>query len=202
MSRDADDEIAPAEFASTAADDPSTTSDTTTNDGATPAGSTDPETVVEHTVQAEEDRVDTLLERDEGVSHSDIRHRVQKSMTENVNVFREESALRDALADIRTAREDYEDVYVEDPSRTYNTDVIHAIETRNILDLAEALTMGALTRTEFRGAHWRKEYQERNDDEWLKHTLVEWNDGEPSLYYKPVVLEGESKRYEPKIRSY
>jgi succinate dehydrogenase / fumarate reductase flavoprotein subunit len=123
-------------------------------------------------------------------------------MTENVNVFREESALRDALADIRQAREDYQDVYVEDPSRTYNTDVIHAIETRNLLDLAEALTLGALARTEFRGAHWRKEYQSRNDDEWLKHTLVAWDDGNPDLYYKPVVLEGESKTYEPKERSY
>ncbi|MFB6120898.1 MAG: FAD-binding protein [Halobacteriaceae archaeon] len=162
----------------------------------------DPETVVERTLQAERERVETLLERDEGVSHSDIRHRVQQSMTENVNVFREESALRDALADIRTAREDYEDVYVEDPSRTYNTDVIHAIETRNLLDLAEALTMGALAREEFRGAHWRKEHQERDDEEWLKHTLVEWNGGDPNLYYKPVILEGESKRYEPKTRSY
>jgi len=166
------------------------------------AVTTDPEAVVERTVDAERERVETLLERDEGVSHSDIRHRVQKSMTENVNVFREESALRDALANLRQAREDYEDVYVEDPSRTYNTDVIHAIETRNLLDLAEALTMGALARTEFRGAHWRKEHQERKDDEWLKHTLVEWNGGDPNLYYKPVVLEGEAKRYEPKTRSY
>jgi succinate dehydrogenase / fumarate reductase flavoprotein subunit len=162
----------------------------------------DPETVLERTVAAERDRVETLLDREEGVSHADIRHRVQESMTENVNVFREESALRDALADIRDAREDYEDVYVADPSRTYNTDVVHAIETRNVLDLAEALTMGALARTEFRGAHWRKEYQFRDDEQWLKHTLVGWNGGDPDLYYKPVVLEGESKTYEPKERSY
>jgi succinate dehydrogenase / fumarate reductase flavoprotein subunit len=62
--------------------------------------------------------------------------------------------------------------------------------------------MGALARDEFRGAHWRKEHQERDDENWLKHTLVAWNDGDPELYFKPVVLEGESKRYEPKQRSY
>jgi succinate dehydrogenase / fumarate reductase flavoprotein subunit len=117
-------------------------------------------------------------------------------------VFREEENLKDALADIRVARERYQDVYVSDPSRTFNTDLIHTIETRNILDLAEAITLGALARDEFRGAHWRKEHQERKDDEWLKHTMLTWTDGEPRLWYKPVVLEGESKTYEPKTRSY
>ncbi|MFB6221856.1 MAG: succinate dehydrogenase, partial [Halolamina sp.] len=91
---------------------------------------------------------------------------------------------------------------VSDPSRTYNTDLIHTIETRNLLDVAEAITVGALARDEFRGAHWRKEHQERKDDEWLKHTMLSWNDGSPGLWYKPSVLEGEEKRYEPKERSY
>ncbi|CDK40182.1 succinate dehydrogenase/fumarate reductase, flavoprotein subunit [Halorubrum sp. AJ67] len=123
-------------------------------------------------------------------------------MTANVNVFREEGRLEETLADLHEAREAYKDVAVSDPSRTFNTDLIHTIETRNILDIAEALTMGALAREEFRGAHWRKEHQERKDENWLKHTLISWNDGEPELWYKPVVLEGENKTYEPKSRSY
>jgi succinate dehydrogenase / fumarate reductase flavoprotein subunit len=123
-------------------------------------------------------------------------------MTENVNVFRNEEGLRTALRDIREAREMYRDVFVEDPSGTFNTDLIQTIETRNLIDLAEAITLGALARDEFRGAHWRQEHQERKDDEWLKHTLLAWNDGNPELFYRPVILEGESKTYEPKIRSY
>jgi len=89
-----------------------------------------------------------------------------------------------------------------DPSKTFNTDLLQTIETQNLLDLAEAITVGALARKEFRGAHWRAEAQERKDGEWLKHTLLSWNDGSPELWYRPVILEGENKTYEPKVRSY
>ncbi|MEF8799532.1 MAG: FAD-binding protein [Halolamina sp.] len=163
---------------------------------------TDVEGVVAEAVQAEKARVRYLLEKDEGVNHAEVRADVQKTMTENVNVFREESALEDALRDIREARQEYQHVTVSDPSRTYNTDLIHTIETRNLLDVAEAITVGAVARDEFRGAHWRQKHQERKDDEWLKHTMLSWNDGSPGLWYKPAVLEGEEKTYEPKVRSY
>jgi len=169
-------------------------------DGGTAARSA--EAVVEGTLERERERVERLMERDEGTQQADIRAAVQRTMTENVNVFREESALKEALVDIHAARQRYRDVYVADPSRTYNTDLIQTIETRNLLDIAEMITVGALAREEFRGAHWRKEHQERRDDEWLKHTMVSWSDGSPELWYKPVVLEGEEGAYEPKERSY
>jgi succinate dehydrogenase / fumarate reductase flavoprotein subunit len=160
-----------------------------------------PEEVLEREVQAERERVETMLERD-GINHAEVRANVQQTMTENVNVFREEENLKQALRDIRKAREQYEKVGVSDPSRTYNTDLIHTIETRNVIDCAEAITLGALAREEFRGAHWRKQHQYRDDDNWLKHTLLAWNDGTPDLYYKPVILEGHEETYEPKERSY
>ena len=142
------------------------------------------------------------MERDEGVQHSQIRADLQKTMTQNVNVFREEEGLKQALQDIREIREAYQDVYVDDPSRTFNTDLQQTIETRNLIDVAETITPGALVRTEFRGAHWRAEHQERKDEKWLKHTLVGWNDGDPTIFYRPTILEGENKTYEPKERSY
>ncbi|ELZ94235.1 succinate dehydrogenase or fumarate reductase, flavoprotein subunit [Haloferax mucosum ATCC BAA-1512] len=158
--------------------------------------------LVQRAVEDERQTIDHLLEKDDGIQHAEIRERVQKSMTQNVNVFREEDGLKQALRDIREARELYQDVFVGDKSRTFNTDLLQTLETRNILDIAEAITLGALARNEFRGAHWRKEYQERRDEKWLKHTLLSWNDGRPELWYKPVILEGENKTYEPKIRSY
>ncbi|GAA0275439.1 FAD-binding protein [Halobacterium noricense] len=170
--------------------------------GAVENPDSDPEAVVEATAEEERERIETLLEREDGVNHADVRADLQESMTENVNVFREEGSLKQALRDIQDARERYQDVYVADKSRTFNTDLQHTIETRNLLDVAEAITMGALARDEFRGAHWRKEHQERKDDEYLKHTLVSWNDGEPELWYRPVILEGDEQTYEPKIRSY
>jgi len=162
----------------------------------------DPAGIVDAAVAAERDRVETLMDREDGVNHADIRRRVQETMTQNVNVFREEAGLTQALRDIHAAREAYRDVGVTDPSRTFNTDLIHTIETRNVIDLAEAITLGALARTEFRGAHWRKQYQARDDENWLKHTLLSWNGGSPELWYKPVVLEGELQTYEPQERHY
>ncbi|MFP4625732.1 MAG: FAD-binding protein [Natronomonas sp.] len=169
-------------------------------DGAAVAG----EEVIEAAVEDERERVERLLEKDDGVQHAAVRKRVQHTMTENVNVFREKSAIEQALRDIREARIQYQDVYVEDKSRTFNTDLIHTIETRNILDVAESIALGALAREEFRGAHWRREHQERKDDEWLKHTMIAWNDGSPELFYRPVILEGENEShdYVPKERSY
>ncbi|WP_436924119.1 FAD-binding protein [Halosimplex amylolyticum] len=160
----------------------------------------DAASVVETEVERQRERVERLLE-DEGINHAHVRDDIQETMTANVNVFRREENLKEALADIREARERYKHVAASDPSRTYNTDLIHTIETRNIIDVAEAIAVGALAREEFRGAHWREQYQFRDDEKWLKHTLLAWNDGNPRLYYKPVLLEGE-KEYEPKERSY
>ncbi len=162
----------------------------------------EPTEVVDRAVETEKGRVDHLMEKDEGVQQAELREKLQKTMTQNVNVFRTEGGLKQALRDIREVREQYQDVYVDDPSKTFNTDLQQTIEMRNLIDTAEAITLGALARDEFRGAHWRAEYQERRDEKWLKHTLLSWNDGTPELWFKPVILDGENKTYEPKIRSY
>lgn len=178
---------------------PDSTEDVVTNGGALLDAS--PEEVVTHVRDQEQERIERLMDRDGG-NHAEIRADLQESMTDNVNVFRNEDGLRQTLQDLRECREQYQEVGVSDPSRTFNTDLIHTIETRNLLDIAEALTLGALARTEFRGAHWRENYQERDDENWLKHTLVAWNDGSPKLYYTDVMLHGEERKYEPKTRSY
>ncbi|WP_089650038.1 FAD-binding protein [Halobacterium hubeiense] len=158
--------------------------------------------VVESAVKAERDRITTLLDRDGDRSEAEVRKMVQETMAEHVNVFREEGGLKQALKDIQAAREAYQEVSISDPSRTYNSELQRALETRNIIDLAETITMGALIRDESRGAHWRKAHQERKDDEWLKHTMYSWNDGSPMVWYRPVILEAEETEYEPKARSY
>ncbi|AWB26774.1 FAD-binding protein [Halococcoides cellulosivorans] len=168
---------------------------------ATDGGRADPAGSLDRAVAAERERVTDLIERD-GIDHATVRQSVQTTMTDNVNVFREASALEDALDDLRVARERYEDVAVSDPSGTFNTDLIHTLETQNIIDLAEAITVGALAREEFRGAHWRKEFQERDDANWLRHTMLAYRDGDPEIYYSPANLEGHEGTYEPSTRSY
>ncbi|WP_290814645.1 FAD-binding protein [Halovivax sp.] len=162
----------------------------------------DADAVLERAVEAERERVEYLMGRDDGVKHADVRAKLQRAMTRDVNVFRTEEGLKRALEVVRECREEYQDVFVEDPSRTFNTDLQMTYETRNLIDVAETITLGALVRNEFRGAHWRQERQERDDENWLKHTMVSWNGGNPSIWYRPVILEGEEKAYEPKIRSY
>ncbi|RKD97845.1 FAD-binding protein [Halopiger aswanensis] len=160
------------------------------------------EGMLERAVERERERVDRLMDRDSGIQHSEIRSKLQQAMTDYVNVFRTEEGVKKALRIIRECREEYQNVYVDDPSRTFNTDLQQTYETRNLIDVAETIALGALVRDEFRGAHWRKEHQERKDDEWLKHTLISWNEGDPDIFYRPVILEGENKTYEPKERSY
>jgi succinate dehydrogenase / fumarate reductase flavoprotein subunit len=162
----------------------------------------DAEAVVEGAVEAERERVEYFLEKDEGIQQAELRAELQEAMTEYVNVFREEGGIKKALRKIREVRERYQDVYVADPSRTFNTDLVQTIEMRNLIDVAETIALGALVRTEFRGAHWRAEHQERKDDDWLKHTMVSWDDGDPSLWYRDVILEGDLQDYTPKERSY
>ncbi|AHF99021.1 succinate dehydrogenase [Halostagnicola larsenii XH-48] len=163
---------------------------------------TDADGVLQRAVETESERIDRLMNKDNGVQHAEIRSKLQKAMTDYVNVFRTEEGIKQALEIIRECREEYRDVYVADPSTTFNTDLQMTYETRNLIDVAETIALGALVRNEFRGAHWRQENQIRDDENWLKHTLVSWNAGKPSIWYRPVILEGESKKYEPKERSY
>lgn len=160
-----------------------------------------PSEVIEAAITAERARINQLLSRD-GEGHAHIRSDLQMALERNANVFRNELGLRDTLHAIRECRERYQNVSVNDPSRTFNTDLIQTIETRNLLDIAETITIGALLREEFRGAHWREAYQERDDDTWLKHTMIAWNGGHPEPYYSDVLLEGELRTYKPKTRSY
>ena len=142
-------------------------------------------------------RIEALMDGS-GDHQSEIRQDVQDVMTEEVNVFRAEDGLERALEVIDDAKKRYQEVNIEDTSRTFNTDLIQALELRSIIDCAEAITVGALERTESRGAHWRYEHQERDDENWLKHTYVYHTEDGPQVEYEDV----EIKDYKPKARSY
>ncbi len=130
----------------------------------------------------------------------ELRQRMQKTMTANVGVFRTEQMMEKAVADLRQLREDYlTNLQIDDKGDTYNSDLLEAWELGCLLELAEVTAVSGLARTESRGGHARDDYPERDDEEWLKHTLCHLeDDGSFRLDYKPVVLG----RYEPKARVY
>ncbi len=130
----------------------------------------------------------------------ELRQRMQKTMTDNVGVFRTEQMMETAVADLRQLREDYlTNLQIDDKGSTYNSDLLEAWELGCLLELAEVTAISGLARTESRGGHARDDYPERDDEAWLKHTLCHMEeDGSFRLDYKPVVLG----RYEPKARVY
>ena len=129
-----------------------------------------------------------------------LRQKMQKSMTDNVGVFRTEETITKAIEDLREIRHEYNTkIQIDDKGHSFNTDLLEAWELGCLLELAEVTAISALARTESRGGHARDDYPERNDEEWLKHTLCpRAADGTYSLEYKPVVLG----RYEPQKRVY
>ena len=129
-----------------------------------------------------------------------LRQKMQKSMTDNVGVFRTEETITKAIEDLREIRHEYNTkIQIDDKGHSFNTDLLEAWELGCLLELAEVTAISALARTESRGGHARDDYPERNDEEWLKHTLcTRAADGTYSLEYKPVVLG----RYEPQKRVY
>jgi len=104
-------------------------------------------------------------------------------------IFRTGESIKEAIEKIKELKERYKEIKIDDKGKRFNTDLIEAIELGNLLDTAEAIAYSALNRTESRGAHYREDYPKRDDQNWLKHTLIYKNEEkEPIIKYKPVVI--------------
>jgi succinate dehydrogenase / fumarate reductase flavoprotein subunit len=123
---------------------------------------------------------------------------MQKVMTEHCTVFRHGEGMKKALETIRDLKGRYGRIVVDNPGRRFNTDLLETLELESLLHLAETIVVSALARQESRGAHSREDFPERDDAQWLKHTLVQKTDNGPRLFYKPVRVT----RFEPKPRVY
>ncbi|GAB3129088.1 succinate dehydrogenase flavoprotein subunit [Tsukamurella serpentis] len=131
-----------------------------------------------------------------------IRTELQQTMNDNAAVFRTEETLTRALQDVRALKKRYEHVTVTDKGKRFNSDLLEAIELGFLLELAEVTVVGALNRTETRGGHAREDYPDRDDENFMVHTMA-YKEGEGlaaeiRLDTKPVV----QTRYEPMERKY
>ncbi len=130
---------------------------------------------------------------------AELREEMQATMDQNAGVFRTEDLLRDQETILQELQWRYTTgAGVMDTSKRYNTDLLEAVELGFLLDLAQTLVVAARARTESRGGHARDDHPNRDDVNWLKHSLIWKSNGSYKLGYKPVTIT----RYQPEERKY
>jgi succinate dehydrogenase / fumarate reductase flavoprotein subunit len=130
---------------------------------------------------------------------SEIKEELGTEMNRNVAVFRDEAGLRHAHEVVRRLKEEAQSAYIDDRGTVFNQDVLGAIELGYMLDCAEATVVAAIERKESRGAQFRTDYPERDDDVWLKHIDISRNgDDVPDVFYSPVTIT----QWQPEERKY
>ncbi|MAU24497.1 FAD-dependent oxidoreductase [Chloroflexi bacterium] len=117
--------------------------------------------------------IKNIMDADGKYRVSEVRNTMATAMTKGIGVFRDQESMEYAKKIVDKTKIDYRDsIRIENKGKIYNTDLLFALELGNMIDCAESIVHGALTRKESRGAHFRTDIPGRNDEEWLKHTLV------------------------------
>jgi succinate dehydrogenase / fumarate reductase flavoprotein subunit len=129
----------------------------------------------------------------------DLRAELGRTMHEHVGVFREADGLQVAHETVRRLKEESQSAWIDDHGTLFNQDVLAALELGHLLDVAECIVVAAQARTESRGAHFRTDHPERDDDRWLCHQLISADeDGAPAVSTAPVTMT----RWQPQERTY
>ena len=116
-------------------------------------------------------RLNNLNASKQGKQTASLKREMQENMQNNFGVFRREDLMEKGIKDLANAREEVENMYLEDKSAIFNTARVEALEMQNLFEVAEATAITANERKESRGAHSRDDYPERDDDNWLKHSI-------------------------------
>jgi succinate dehydrogenase/fumarate reductase flavoprotein subunit len=153
---------------------------------------------VDQAARAWEDKFAAVTTRTTGVTTAAIRDSLAEIMWNNVGVFRTAEEMEAALAVVDRLIAEYQNVMVPDQNKLYNSAFVNYIELGSMLTVAKTVVLGALNRKESRGSHCRADFPSRDDDNFLKHTLVSKQNGEFQVAYRPVVIT----KYPPAERKY
>jgi len=140
-----------------------------------------------------------FLRKDAGKERiATIRQEMQQAMEEGAGIYRDEQKMEKACGALRTLRERFKDIIIEDRGSTFNTEVMNALELDFMLDVAETVANSALKRKESRGSHTRTDFPKRDDENFLRHTLAYHTPDGPRIEYLPVTIT----RWQPEERKY
>jgi succinate dehydrogenase / fumarate reductase flavoprotein subunit len=129
-----------------------------------------------------------LLKQSGTENPAHIRRELRTLMDKHAGVYRTGESMKEGLAKIAELKQRFRKVNIQDKSRVFNTNLIQALETENMLDLAEALLFSGLAREESRGAHSRRDFPKRDDAQFLAHSMISYTGGPPKVAYKPVTI--------------
>lgn len=149
-------------------------------------------------LQAARDRIQTLFNQEGNLRIGQLRQQFQDCMSEHCGVFRTAPVIEEGLERVRELKQQYSQIYLDDRGSCWNTELVEAIELQSLLVVGETILASALNRRESRGAHSREDYPQRDDANFLKHTLSYYSPAGIDISYMPVVID----RFEPKERRY
>ncbi len=145
--------------------------------------------VPESQAQEEEKRIfDGLLQMSGPEKPAQLRRELRTLMDQHAGVYRNGESMKEGLDKIAELKQRFRCIGIQDKSRIYNTNLMQALETENMLDLAEVLLFAGLAREESRGAHARADFTKRDDEKFLVHSMVYYLGDTPRLGYKPVTI--------------
>ncbi len=153
---------------------------------------------VQNEVHTMREKLQTILFKESGPSMAELKRELAEAMDAKVGVFRKPEELEDALGTIKAVRDKFRTIALGGSDKRFNYSLVRTLELENMIDLAEAIALGALKREESRGAHWRVDFPRRNDEHFLKHTLAVKTPEGLKIEYKDVNLG----RFEVKERTY
>ena len=150
--------------------------------------SVDDHSASEEELASEQVRLQALLDRPKGERVATLRNDMARGMTRGIGVFRDQSSMEGALENLENVKSRMSGFSIENKGKIFNTDLMFGLELEFMVDCAEAVVAGALTRKESRGAHFRTDITERDDDNWLKHTLVYKDETQEPVSYTHLTL--------------
>ncbi|MBD2130329.1 succinate dehydrogenase/fumarate reductase flavoprotein subunit [Microcoleus sp. ZQ-A2] len=149
-------------------------------------------------IRSTQEQINTLMNQSGTIRIGTLRQNFQDCMTQYCGVFRTQELMQEGFNQLKQLQQQYEQIYLDDKGTTWNTELIEALELRSLMVVGEIILTSALNRKESRGAHCREDYTERDDTNFLKHTMAFYSPAGIDLNYLPVAIT----RFEPKERKY